>query len=227
MTDKSSRWAFTAYEQQYGFFRTMPPGVHKWGWNVEECPETKREHYQGWMQLKQQQRFSWMRKQFPGLHVEIPRNWEALQQYCQKEDTRKVGTTPTIEVNDIPTKYGYADEIAKRLPRALLGSEPTTEEILDAVQVLVRTDIINGRRGVEWIAANPDWKVVWKAYGREMYLRATRETDRQTDNQLISPVEHNPDAPQTSPRPQEPPPSGTPRPESPSDASDSPEGADL
>jgi len=202
MTDKSSRWAFTAYEQQYGFFKTMPPGVHKWGWNVEVCPNTQREHYQGFMQLKQQQRFSWMRKQFPGLHVEIPRNWEALQQYCQKEDTRKEGTSPTLVVNDIPTKYGYAEEIAKRLPRVLLGSEPTTEEILDAVQVLVRTDIRTGRRGVEWIASNPDWKVVWKSYGTDMYARAGTQTDRQTDTEIISPVEYNPDAsPPQSPSP--------------------------
>jgi len=199
MTDKSSRWAFTAYEQQYGFFKTMPPGVHKWGWNVEICPNTQREHYQGYMQLKQQQRFSWMRKQFPGLHVEIPRNWEALQQYCQKEDTRKEGTSPTLVVNDIPTKYGYAEEVAKRLPRVLLGSEPTTEEILDAVQVLVRSDIRNGRRGVEWIASNPDWKVVWKSYGTDMYVRAGTQTDRQTDTDIISPVEYNPDASQSCP----------------------------
>lgn len=203
MTDKSSRWAFTAYEQQYGFFKTMPPGVHKWGWNVEECPETKREHYQGWMQLKQQQRFSWMRKQFPGLHVEIPRNWEALLQYCQKEDTRKVGTTPTVELNDIPTKYGYAEEVAKRLGEYYFHNSNTAFSgtlVLERVDAIVRADIRNGRRGVEWIASNPDWKVVWKAYGMEMvacWIKRT-ETDRQTDNEIISPVEHNPDAPQTT-----------------------------
>ena len=195
MTDKSSRWAFTAYEQQYCLFTTMPPGVHKWGWNVEVCPTSQREHYQGWIQLKQQQRFSWMKKTFPGLHVEIPRNWEALQAYCMKEETRKEGTEPHVATNDIPSKYGYAEEIAKRLathfPPAF-AIKPDSDEILDAVQVLVRSDIRNGRRGVEWIAANPDWKVVWKGYGVEMYLRATQQTDRQTDNEIISPVEYTP-----------------------------------
>jgi len=149
--------------------------------------------------LKQQQRFSWMKKTFPGLHVEIPRNWEALQAYCMKEETRKEGTEPHVATNDIPSKYGYAEEIAKRLPRAILGLEPTTDEILDAVQVLVRTDIRNGRRGLEWIAANPDWKVVWKGYGVDMYIRA--QTDRQTDNRIISPVEYNPDATSCPPPP--------------------------
>jgi len=222
--DKSSRWAFTAYEQHYGYFKTMPPGVHKWGWNVEICPSTGREHYQGWIQLKQQQRFSWMRKQFPDMHVAVARDWQALLNYCSKPETRKEGTEPHVAVNDIPTKYGYAEEIAKRLPRALLGSEPTTAEILEAVQVLVRSDIRNGRRGVEWIGANPDWKVVWKDYGVDMYIRA--QTDRQTDtpppNELISPVEYNPDA---TPFPRSPPPCSQDaqaacpsRPESPSSA---------
>lgn len=217
MTEKSSRWAFTAYEQHYGYFQTMPLGVHKWGWNVEICPKTGKEHYQGYMLLKQQQRCSWMRKQFPTMHVEIARNWEALVAYCQKPETRAPGTEPVSETNDIPTKYGYAEEIAKRLPRAVLGSEPTTDEILDAVQVLVRTDIRTGRRGVEWIAANPDWKVVWKGYGVDMYVRAAQQTDRQTDtpaNEIISPVEYTPDAPSQSSEeqsPSPPPPSSPPQ----------------
>jgi len=126
----------------------------------------------------------------PGVHLEIARNWDALVKYCQKEETRKEGTTPVTQHNDIPNKFMYAEEVAKRLPISILGVEPTTVEILDAVEVIVRTDIRQGRRGVEWIAANPDWKVVWKSFGVDMYFRAVRQAGRQTDppaNEIISP----------------------------------------
>lgn len=187
---KSTRWSFTAYEAQYGLFEVMPPSVNKWGWQTEICPETGREHWQGYIQLRQQQRFSWMKKNFPGLHVEVAKNWDALVNYCKKEDTRKEGTQPVEYANDIPSKFAYAEEVARRLPVMVLGMDPTTEEILDAVQVIVRTDIRAGRRGIEWIASNPDWKVVWKSYGPDMYFRGIRQPDRQTvppDNELISP----------------------------------------
>lgn len=188
---KTTRWAFTAYEGQWSLFDVMPPSVNKWGWQTEICPDTGREHWQGYMQLKQQQRFSWMRKNFPGLHVSVAKNWDALVNYCKKEPTRKEGTEPVEYVNDIPSKFAYAEEVAKRLPVLLLGIDPTTEEILDAVQVIVRTDIRAGRRGIEWIASNPDWKVVWKSYGPDMYIRGSRQPDRQAEtppaNEIISP----------------------------------------
>jgi len=187
--DKSTRWSFTAYEAQYPLFDVIPPPVNQWGWQTEICPDTGREHRQGFIQLKQQQRFSFMKNLFPGLHVEIARNWAALIQYCQKEETRKEGTVPHLAMNDIPNKFIYCEEIAKRLPVSILGPDPTTEEILEAVQVLVRTDIREGRRGIEWIAANPDWKVVWKGFGLDMYIRACRQADRQTTapvNEIIS-----------------------------------------
>jgi len=92
-TDKSSRWAFTAYEEQWGLFTTIHPGIAEWGWNTEICPETNRQHYQGYLRLTSQQRFAWLRKLLPGVHLEIAKNWEALKQYCAKEETRVPGTT--------------------------------------------------------------------------------------------------------------------------------------
>lgn len=190
--DKSSRWAFTAYEHQYQYFKLCPPGVKKWGWNTEVCPDTKREHYQGYILLNQGQRFSWMRKNFPGVHVEIPRNWEALLNYCKKAETRKEGTMPVEFVNDIPTKFQYLDHIANELCNVELMDIDSPEDILKFVQAQVALDIQDGKRGVEWIASNPDWKVVWKQFGKSILLRARKsQTDGQTDNsELISPVEY-------------------------------------
>lgn len=198
--DKSSRWAFTAYEHQYQYFKLCPPGVKKWGWNIEVCPDTGREHYQGYILLNQGQRFSWMRKNFPGVHMEIPRNWEALLNYCKKEETRKEGTMPVEFVNDIPTKFQYLDHIANKICNHPTMDLDSQSEILGFVQAQVGQDIMDGKRGVEWIASNPDWKVVWKQFGKPIILRARiAQTDGQTDNQLvseeiISPVEYNQNA---------------------------------
>jgi len=179
--EKSSRWAFTAYDHQYEIFKQMPPGVKEWGWNVEICPKTQREHYQGYIKLTQQQRFSWMKKLFPGVHVEIAKNWQALLNYCRKEETRAPGTDPVHETSDIPTKFAYLEEIAKKICGAI-PEDPLIEDIIENVRAQVSLDIEAGRRGVEWIASNPDWKVVWKQFGRSIIKRA--KTDRQTDEEL-------------------------------------------
>jgi len=180
--EKSSRWAFTAYKDQWHLFNQMPPGVKKWGWNTEVCPETQREHYQGYITLQQQQRFSWMKKMFAGVHVEIPRNWGALMNYCKKEETRKEGTTPVEFTNDIPTKFTYLDEVANEICDLECVDLEDSNDILKCVQAQVALDIQKGKRGVEWIASNPDWKVVWKQFGKSILLRARiAQTDRQTD----------------------------------------------
>ena len=189
MAEKSSRWAFTAYEQHWSLFKAMPPGVAEWGWNTEICPKTNRTHYQGYMRLSQQQRFTWVRKILPGVHVEIAKNWDALVNYCKKEDTRAPGTEPTSFQNDIPTQFTYSEEIAKRI-YVQYETNPTIEEFnynnwtleeaMTSIDTHVRSDIASGRRGVEWIASNPNWKVMWKAYWAEVITRAGRQTDRQT-----------------------------------------------
>lgn len=89
-TDKTSRWAFTAYEEQWSIVDdfTKSALVAEFGYQYEVCPTTNRKHRQGFLRTKQQVRFSAMRKAFPGIHFEIAKNWEALVNYCKKEETR-------------------------------------------------------------------------------------------------------------------------------------------
>lgn len=89
--EKSTRWAFTAYEQQFPLFSSKPELVRFWKWNHEVCPQTQRQHYQGAIQTTRQVRFKQIQKLFPGVHFEIPRNWPALLLYCQKSDTQVEG----------------------------------------------------------------------------------------------------------------------------------------
>lgn len=91
-TDKTTRWAFTAFEDQWGLFNDMPDIVAEWGWQTEVCPDTGRKHYQGYLRTRNQQRFTALRKVLPGVHIEPARNWEALMNYCKKTETAVNGS---------------------------------------------------------------------------------------------------------------------------------------
>lgn len=187
MTDKSSRWQFTAYEPQFKFLDTMPPIVAEWGWQDEICPTSGRLHKQGFMRTTQQQRFTAMRKAFPGLHMEIARDWHKLLNYCKKKDTAVPDST-VHQTNDIPSLFTYSEELAKRLAE----QQRIRKVDYGDVDLMVRKDIESGRKGIEWIATNPQFITTWKKYWYEMIIRARYpQTDRQTDNETISDEEYN------------------------------------
>jgi len=165
---KSSRWAFTAYEDQWGLFTTMPPGIAEWGWQREICPETNRNHYQGYLRLTQQQRFAWLAKILPGVHLEIPRNWVALVNYCKKTDTAVPGTQ-VHQLNTMFTKYSYAEHVGERFTDLFSPSEVAEmdyNKFLDVIKKIVIDDIVDGHREAAWIIVSPDWGLYWKVSWR-------------------------------------------------------------
>lgn len=89
-TDKSTHWAFTAYEDQYALVASMSDSttVAEYGYQDEICPDTNRKHKQGYLRTKQQVRFSSLRKEFPGIHFEVARDWNKLLNYCKKKESR-------------------------------------------------------------------------------------------------------------------------------------------
>lgn len=91
-TDKTTRWSFTAYKEQWKLFEIMPDKVAEWGWQTEICPQTQREHYQGFLRTRVQVRMSALISMLPGVHFEVCRNWNALLAYCKKTDTAVEGT---------------------------------------------------------------------------------------------------------------------------------------
>lgn len=91
-TDKTSRWAFTAYVEQWPLFEVMPELISQWGWQKEICPDTLREHYQGYILTKRQVRFAQLSKIFPKVHIEAARNWDALLNYCKKLESAVPGS---------------------------------------------------------------------------------------------------------------------------------------
>lgn len=183
--EKSSRWQMTVFEEQFKCLEVMPPIVAEWGWQDEISPTTGKLHKQGYVRTHQQQRFAAMRKVFPGVHLEIARDWNKLMNYCKKKDTA-VADTQVHEKNDIPSLFTYSTELANRLAK-----EPRKINTVDDVFDVVADDIMYNRyRGVEWIATNPQFITTWKKYWRQMIYRAT-QTARQTDADKESSVEYN------------------------------------
>jgi hypothetical protein len=122
MADKTTRWAFTAYEQQWKYFEKMPPGIGEWGWQLEKCPSTGNLHYQGFIRTVGQHRFKGKRpadslcRIFPGVHIEPAEDWVKLINYCKKKESKVEGHQPVHEVSTFPTMYSYSEELAERLP---------------------------------------------------------------------------------------------------------------
>lgn len=196
-TAKTTRWAFTAYKDQWHLFKEghIPPALAEWGWNTEKCPETGREHLQGYLRTKQQVRLSQLKKQFPGVHLEPARNWEATKNYSGKVETRVPGTTPVSETSTIPDIYAYTAIIAKQLDskevfedmvederRRIKKATPpglapdygskhveSAQQLMEHfVDQLVKTDIASGKLYAGHIAVNPQWICLWRRFGFQL-----------------------------------------------------------
>lgn len=172
-TDKTTRWAFTAYQDQWALFEAIPPGIAEWGWQREICPETNREHYQGYFRTSQQQRFAWVKKILPGVHIEPAKNWLKLIQYCKKEDTRVPGSKPEHHTNSIPTHYQYTESVAKDVAGYFKRtrqpiSNITKDRVMNYMEQVVKDDIMSGKTYAFHYASNPSWKTSWKQYGVQL-----------------------------------------------------------
>jgi len=89
-TVKSVWWSVTAYNNEIELLEDVsgyPIGVSKVFGGREICPKTQRTHFQGCIQLVQQQRMSWFKQWLPTAHLEAARQKDALIKYAMKTDT--------------------------------------------------------------------------------------------------------------------------------------------
>lgn len=122
-TDKATWWSVTAYGDEILLLEDSvkyPPDVAKVYGGREECPTTGREHFQGCIQLRKQQRLKWFKSWLPTAHLETARSSEALKKYAMKADT---ATGDKLERQNA-VKYYSADEIC-----LLIGSKVTDDMI--------------------------------------------------------------------------------------------------
>lgn len=124
-TDKGTYWSVTAFGDEILLLEDTtkyPPDVLKVYGGREACPDTGREHFQGCIQLRKQQRRGWFKAWLPTAHLEPARHAQALKQYAMKADT---ATGEKMErANNI--KYYTADEIC-----ILIGSKVVDSDILE------------------------------------------------------------------------------------------------
>ena len=99
---KSTWWSITTFdegEREWLKAGVFPEFVAEVRGGLEECPETKKIHFQGALRCNSQQRFSAIKKILPKSHIESARCPTALAQYAMKEDTaieeKKVRTNST------------------------------------------------------------------------------------------------------------------------------------
>jgi len=167
-TDKSTRWQFTAYEDQWSLFNDIESHtiVAEWGWQTEVCPTTQRKHYQGYLRTHGQVRFTALRKEFPGVHLEVANNWNALVNYCRKTDTALADT----QVSQVSTYQHWTmerlfTEMARHAYDAHLYDELRRKESLKIVEdmeywSIVRSILSEDSSRVAMFAT-PQVKKIW------------------------------------------------------------------
>lgn len=178
--------------------RQLPPGWSLQG-QMEQCPESKRYHYQ-FMLKTPQVRFSAVVKQTDKAHIELAKNKAAVEKYVRKEESR----IATIEAGQaIPSIFEYQGMVAKkwRNERYLemckqLPREDINEVAMLYLDSLVAEDIASGMRGPEWIATNPMWRNAWKKFWRVIIERehgtrtqGSEEGSGQTSEEGSSPAQ--------------------------------------
>lgn len=113
-TVKATWWSVTAYNDEISLLEDnskYPSYVKKVYGGKEECPETKRIHFQGCIQLNTQMRRSAIKEWLPTAHLEPAKQKDALIKYAMKEDT---ATGDKLErVN--PAKHYTADEMCEEI----------------------------------------------------------------------------------------------------------------
>jgi len=195
-TDKTTRWAFTAFQDQYHLFDTIPEIVNMWGWQKEIAPDTQREHYQGYIQTKRQCRFKQLKDILPGVHIEPARDWLKLLQYCKKQETAVPGsstqqTNPSKHVTMTDALLKLAAHAPFRVPLSEVEYlSPNIDKILkrrlETEYDESLYDILEEDDSLVSMYANNSMRHAWNTtrlyyLGKARYLAEWAETDRQTD----------------------------------------------
>lgn len=202
-SDKSSRWAFTAYEGQYPVIDSIAqsgdPLIAEMGYQDEVCPETGRKHRQGYVRTVRQVRFNALSKVLRGIHIEVARDYNALKQYCRKVETRdpegaqvvkKFEKAKTLHelmmwMADIAWQdYEDHDRETAKHPAYPVGAEQKAQYI-----ALTSTILLQEPEYVS-IFAQPIAKNAWNDY-RAVWLERSSK-NREGDNSITSPTSQGP-----------------------------------
>ncbi len=94
MFTQSKNWCFTDFElKDWTKIFKGNSDINYVCWGAEVCPDTKRKHYQGWIQVANKKRLGGIKKtcQSKKLHLEACRGTEGQNnKYCQKDNLYKI-----------------------------------------------------------------------------------------------------------------------------------------
>lgn len=194
---RSACWSVTIFDDAYKTAQ-LPAGWVLSG-QLELCPATEKQHYQGMLQTPQI-RFSAVKKVFPLAHIEKARKPNALAQYVRKEDTR-LQSIPDRK-SEIPTIWDYADHIAsvwnddefKNLcsdfdANSTMADKTKTTQgdlALRYIDSLIADEIRNGSKGVMFIAINPMFRSAFKKFWQPM-VHAARQRIHEISDSIVYP----------------------------------------
>lgn len=171
MSDKSTRWSFTAYEPQYPLIEARHDLIAEIGWQDEICPTTGKKHRQGFLRTVRQVRFSQLRSLLPGLHIEQAKNWTALQKYCKKEATRDASGSQVVKKYEAPwSLHELLTDVASQLiqEEPLVGLDSQTDrQILLSYLRKYSKHIVLRRPQYAAVLVRQDARDAWCAYIEE------------------------------------------------------------
>jgi len=188
MSDRGCCWSITINNPTDDDVRCDVPG-----WSLDGQYEVGAEgtrHFQGILKTGKQVRFSAVKRVFTRAHIEVARNKKALEAYVHKEDTRVGEFTGTA----IPNMFVFQDTIAAAFDMEELNRRWMDESIskmykhdinemaLAYTDELVAQHIVQGGRGLEFIAINPMWRSSWKKFWRYIIARNALPSSQETSN---------------------------------------------
>ncbi len=93
MFSQSRNWCFTDFELlDWAKIYEQSDEIRYICWGQETCPNTKKKHYQGWIQVEKKKRLGGIKKlcQSKKIHIESCRGTESdNNKYCQKDNVYK------------------------------------------------------------------------------------------------------------------------------------------
>lgn len=108
---QSKRWTFTCFDLSEEFWKIDDQRLVTWCeqdveymvFQEEECPDTHRHHWQGFVIFKKRKDLSWLQRRFPrGTHFETAKGTnEQNVAYCTKEESRVLGGL-SVTIGNLP-----------------------------------------------------------------------------------------------------------------------------
>lgn len=171
-TDKATWWSVTAFKDDEMAQMESPASYPTWLKKVyggrEECPDTKKIHFQGALQCRTQVRMSQIKSWLPTAHLEVARSTEALKKYAMKEETA-VGSKQVLEGTNYWSLERIMCEIGKRTSLYQQILDPL-DRLWTAVNCILAEDPSRAAT-----LANPTierfWKKTYETWENE-YVRA-------------------------------------------------------